>query len=226
MKYLYSFLLIILFLSSSCNRSKTTQEVTENIDSLKISTNRIVSTIGETLIPLAKKGISTWGEYQDVDEFMIKYYNITNTEALDNAKELSGLVLLMKDSIRVEKLKELNVIARLNVLYNETLRLADMATISSITDEEIKEEVVNIVEIYSSVNSKINTIFKAEELQNSLEVDTETPNLILEKEAKTPRRNRIKNRKPTSSEKLGQPKKLESGKIVKPATLSLKKTKQ
>ncbi len=183
MKYLYSLLLFIIFLSFSCQRTNKLHEVSKNTDSLKINYNRIVNTIGETLIPKAKKEVSEWKEYSNVDEFMIKYYNISNMEALNYAKELSGLVQLMKDSIRIDKLKGLNMMARFNVLHNETLRLADMATIPSISNEEVKEEVGKIVEIYSSVNSKINTIYKAEELQNSLEVDTETPNI---EESKSP----------------------------------------
>ena len=175
MKYLYSFLLIILLFSISCNRTKTTQEVSENSDSLKINSNRIVGTIGEILIPKAKKAVSEWKEYNNVDGFMMKYYNISNSEALDYAEELSELVLLMKDTIRVDKLKGLDVMARFNVLHNETLRLADMANIPSILNEEVKEEVLKIIEIYTGLNSKINTIYKAEALQNSLEVDTEIP---------------------------------------------------
>ena len=151
------------------------QEVSENSDSIKISSNRIVNTIGETLIPTAKKAISEWKEYQDVDDFIIKFYNISNGEALSYAEELAELIQAMKDTVRVEKLKELNITARFNVLHNEALRLADMSTIPSIKEEEVKEEVSKILEIYSAVNSKINTIYKVEELQNSLEVDSEIP---------------------------------------------------
>lgn len=175
MKYFYPFILIILFFSFSCNRTKNAQEISENSDSIKISSNRIVNTIGETLTPVAKKAVSEWKEYQEVDDFIIKFYNISNGEALDYAEDLSGLIKAMKDTVRVEKLKELNITARFNVLHNEVLRLADMATIPSITEEEVKEEVSKILELYSAVNSKINTIYKAEELQKALEVDTETP---------------------------------------------------
>ncbi|WP_457618374.1 hypothetical protein, partial [Lutibacter sp.] len=90
----------------------------------------------------------------------------------------------MKDSIRIEKLKQPSVIARLNVLENEALRLADMATIHSISNEEVKNEVEKIVEIYSAVNSKINTIYKVAAIQKSLEVDTETPIEVKEKSIK------------------------------------------
>lgn len=213
MKYLYSLLLIILFLSISCNRGKTIQEVSENSDSLKINSDRIVGTIGEILIPTAKKVLSEWKEYKNVDEFMLKYYNISNAEALDYAKELSSLVQLMKDSIRVDKLKGLDVMARFNVLHNETLRLADMATIPSITNEEVKEEVVKIIEIYAAVNSKINTIYKAEALQKSLDVDTETPIEINEKPSIYKREKRGV---------IGSPTTKETKKLI----LSLKKQKQ
>ncbi|MCF6168445.1 hypothetical protein [Lutibacter sp.] len=193
MKHIYSFLLIILFLSFSCNKSKTTQEVSKNIDSLKISLDtRIVSRLGETLIPTAKKAVSDWKEYRNVDKFILKYYNISTMEALQNARELSELVKQMKDSIRVEKLKQPSVIARLNVLENESLRLADMATIHSISNEEVKNEVEKIVEIYSAVNSKINTIYKVAAIQKSLEVDTEIPIEIKKKPAKRPKRYRNK----------------------------------
>jgi len=175
MKYLYPFLLIILFLSFSCNRTKTVQEVSENSDSVAVNSNRIVSAINETLIPNAKTALSDWKEYHNVDEFIIRYYNTSVFDALNNAKELSDLVKIMKDSIKVENLNQPSVIARFNVLHNQTLRLNDMSTIPSISDEEVKEEVLKIVEIYAAVNSKINTIYKAEDLQNLLEVDTEKP---------------------------------------------------
>jgi hypothetical protein len=184
MKYIYPFLLIILLLSFSCNRNKETAQVSENADSLKLDANRIENRIGETLIPEAKAVMDNWKEYQNVDELMLKYYSITTLEALTNAEELSRLVKMMKDSIRIEKLKKPNIIARINVLENETLRLADMANIPSISKEEVKEEVSNIVAIYSAMNSKINTIYQAEGIQNTLEFDTEVPVEI--QEANTP----------------------------------------
>tara|TARA_R110001583_G_scaffold43690_3_gene138894 strand:+ start:1054 stop:1656 length:603 start_codon:yes stop_codon:yes gene_type:complete len=175
MKYLYSFLLVIVFLTFSCNRNKNVEEVVQVTDTLKVDEHRIVNSIGETLIPNARRNLQGWKAYNNVDEFMLKYFNVSKLEALNNAKELSDLVKIMKDSIKIDKLKEINVIARFNVLHNETLRLADMATIPSITDDEVKDEVKKILELYSALNSKINTIYKAEELQDALDIDTETP---------------------------------------------------
>ncbi len=175
MKYIVPFLVIILLTGFSCDKTKDAKEVSETVDSLKWDANRIENRIGEMLIPEAKVVLDNWKEYQLVDELLLKYYSITTFEALSNADELSRLVKMMKDSIKIEKLKTTNIIARINVLENETLRLADMATIPSISKEEVKEEVNNIVALYSAFNSKINTIYQSERIQNLLEVDTEVP---------------------------------------------------
>jgi len=150
------------------------KEVVNSQDSLIVE-DRISKQLGETLIPSAKLDLQQWNEYNNVDDFILKFYSTSSLEALSNAQELADLVKLMKDTIRVDKIDELSVIARFNVLYNETLRLADMAKISSIKKEEVKEEVGKILDLYSALNSKINTIYKAEEVQNSIEVDTEKP---------------------------------------------------
>lgn len=190
MKYLYSFLLVIVFLTISCDRNKKVEEVVQVVDTLIVDESRIVNSIGETLVPNARRNLQAWKAYNNVDEFMIKYYNVSKLEALNNAKELSDLVKVMIDSIKIEKLDKINVIARFNVLYNETLRLADMATISSITEDEVKDEVKKIIDLYSSVNSKINTIYKAEELQENLDIDTETPIELKDQDEIQIRRNR------------------------------------
>ncbi|MBT8316739.1 MAG: hypothetical protein HKP59_03875 [Lutibacter sp.] len=225
MRQVLSFLLIILFFTFSCTKLKSVQEVSENSDSLKVSSDRIVNTITETLNPIAKEAVSEWKEYKNVDDFILKYYNISTTDALYHANELSGLVTLMKDSIRVDLLKGKSIKARFNVLQNETLRLADMSTINSITNKEIKDEVDKIVEVYSAVNSKINTIYKAEELQNSLEIDTETPSLNI-KQQNLPKRRGIISREPVNPERIQKQKTLEQRKLGKPVISIPKKTKQ
>jgi hypothetical protein len=173
MKYLFRFLLIILVFNFSCSNNKKVEKSDEIIDSVIVDPDRIVSNIGETLIPSAKRALNDWKEYQNFDNFIIKYYNVSILEALNNANELATLTQELKDSIRVNKLEVNNVVARLNVLHNEALRLNDMATIRSITDEEVKDEVKKILEVYSAVNSKINTIYKTEDLKESLGIDPE-----------------------------------------------------
>lgn len=174
MKQLYSIFGVFLLLLASCNNTQKINKTIDVKDSIEDS-NRIINTVNVTLISSAKKDLDDWQEYTNLDDFFIKYYNISHYEALENAKELSGLVKSLKDSLRIDKLNKKNVVARINVLENEALRLADMATIPSITNNEVKIEVDKIVELYDALNSKINTIYKTEELQKSLEIDTEIP---------------------------------------------------
>jgi len=174
MKYIFYSLVLILISTISCSKNNLKQKIAAK-DSLRVVNNRIEVSLGEVLIPTAKKAVSNWIEYKDVDDFITQFYNITTSEALSNAKELSDLVKLMKDSIRVKQLKIPSVVARFNVLENESLRLADMATIPSIKSAEVKEELTSILTVFSAINSKINTIYKASAIQKSLDVDTEKP---------------------------------------------------
>lgn len=175
MKYLYRLLLVLLVVSYSCNRKGAVEKVDGDSDTLQVATNRIANKLGAILIPSAKKELEQWKEYQDLDEFVLSYYNTSTIDALNNAVMLDSLVKATKDTIRIELLDKANVLARFNVLHNETLRLADMSTIPSITEEEVNEEVTKILELYSALNSKINTVYEDRELQESLEFDTETP---------------------------------------------------
>lgn len=187
--------MIILLGTVSCTKNKPKAQTITKQDSLKIVNSRIEIPLGEVLIPTAKNKIEKWREYKDVDDFLTQFYNITTSEALANAKELSDLVKLMKDSIRVKDLKTPSVIARINVLENETLRLADMAAITSIKDSEVKEEVTNILTVYSAINSKINTIYNASAIQKAIEVDTEKPVIEIKKPKWIPYKKRLNTKK-------------------------------
>lgn len=178
MKVSSIFLIVVLLIGVSCANKVDTESVTSSTDSLALDATRIVSALPETLIPKAKMELSNWKEYKNVDEIMLKYYNISYTQALLNAKELADMVTSMRDSIRVDEIDKPNVIVRINVLENEALRLADMANIPSITSDEVKNQVQKIIELFSAFNSKINTIYKASDLQKSLEVDTEKPDSL------------------------------------------------
>lgn len=165
----------ILVLIFSCGPREKSNEAAMQRDSIALAPTRIVNSIGVTLIPKARKELESWQEYSDMDDYISRYYSTTVMEALSNAEELAQLTQYLRDSIRIEKLKLDNVIARLNVLNNEALRLSDMANIPAISNDEVKEEVAKILELYSAVNAKINTIYSSEALQESLEVDTEVP---------------------------------------------------
>lgn len=153
--------LIALFISCTKTISRKNNEISR--DSLIGNTNKVKLQIAK-LNSKAIKLVETWDEYQNIDELLKQYQNINSNLALLNAKELAVLAKQLKDSIRVEILKIPSVKIRLNVLHNETLRLADMNTIPSITEEEVVEENSNILNAYSALNLKINNIVNQENL--------------------------------------------------------------
>ena len=157
--------LIALFISCTKTKSRKNNEISR--DSLIGNTDKVNFQISK-LNSKAIKLVETWDEYQNIDELLKQYQNINANLALLNAKELAVLAKQLKDSIRVEILKIPSVKIRLNVLHNETLRLADMNTIPSITEEEVVEENSNILNAYSALNLKINNIVNQENLNEEL----------------------------------------------------------
>lgn len=151
----------------SCNKavSKKNKEIAR--DSLISNTVKVNHSFTK-LNSKAKKLVENWDEYQNIDELLKQYQNITASLALLNAKELSVLAKQLKDSIQVEKLKISAVKIRLNVLHNETQRLADMETIPSITESEVIEENINILNAFSALNLKINNVVNQENLNEEV----------------------------------------------------------
>jgi len=164
-KWFYFF--IILIAVFSCRKSISKEELITDQDS--ISTNLLNSKHKEVkLSAKAKIEVEDWIEYNKMDDFLKQYHNISLIDALFNANELSELAQQLKDTIRVEKFEIPSVKIRLNVLYNESLRLADMATISSISEEEIQRENEDILNAFSAINLKINNIIIQETLNDDV----------------------------------------------------------
>ena len=120
------------------------------------------------LNPASKELTDSWGEYQRFDDLISQYEEISMNEALLNSVELSVLAQQLKDSIRIEKLNIPEVKIRLNVLYSETLRLADMSTIPTITEKLVAEENSNMIDAYSALNLKINNMNRREKLNSEI----------------------------------------------------------
>ena len=135
--------------------------------------------------------VKDWPEYMELSERIEPYQEITLSDARLNSAELAELTRQLKDSIRVKKLNVPSVRIRLNVLHNEALRLADMATIPTLGQQEFLEESNNLINAFSALNSKINNMERQEMLNRELgdlveEEFTETPDTIPPKTA--PRR--------------------------------------
>jgi hypothetical protein len=133
---------------------------------------------GIRLMPNAKKEVTNWKNYQNAATILNSFYAISNAEALSVAKELSGLVNKLKDSIPDEKLRSAAVLTRINILNNECLRLNDMASISSISPQEVAESVKKIAEAYSGFNAKLNSVYAVSALENELELDPDFMNIL------------------------------------------------
>ena len=113
--------------------------------------------------------ISNWEYYTTLREFLGKFKKITPNEALGNALELTSLVKALKDSTKPKVLNTSSLKARINLLENESLRLSDMTKISAIKAEEVNEQITKIFHAFSSLNSKINTVFLQQNLSKDLD---------------------------------------------------------
>jgi len=154
----------ILFSCNNLNSKKDLNSDENKKQTSNIKTNHTI--VG--LTPKAQKMIQNWKEYQNINEYIQQYQQISINNSLLNAKHLSDLAQQLKDSISIEKLNIPSVKIRLNVLYNETLRLADMATINQITETEVIQENNNIINAYSALNIKLNNITSQEHLNNEV----------------------------------------------------------
>lgn len=171
--YLIIFLSFFVFFIS-CRKEKSgitlNQEIAIKANSNEQVDKKFNSKTSKIRLTLsAKKRVKNWQEYQNISEFIPKYYKTTTKEALFNSQRLAELTQQLKDTIRVEKFDEPSFRIRLNVLHNEALRLADMDSIPNITNKEIITESNNIVNAFEAVKSKINTVVNKEVLEKDLE---------------------------------------------------------
>lgn len=161
------FIISTLLLFACTKANKKDQEDQPEIIS-ENSNTKITHSLGEVLNPQARKVIETWNEYAAVENIINEYYNISTTKALSNAQELSNATQQLRDSIRVERFKEADLKIRLNVLHNSALRLNDMREIPEIDEKEIKTEVSNLINTFTSITSKLNNVVNQKNLEKEL----------------------------------------------------------
>jgi len=109
--------------------------------------------------------------------------------------------------------------ARLNLLFNETLRLFDMSSIPSIKAVEVDEQVDKVLQAFSSINSKINTIILQTQLDNDVEdINFKRKEYVTKESDRKPKKNlpTLKSKKFKKSEKM---------KFIKEDFLKMKKPK-
>ena len=128
-------------------------------------------TATENVLSSYLKEVKDWNELQDIDSFFVKFRKITPNEALSNAIELKDLIKRLKDSVKPEKFKIPSLTARINILYNEALRLADLTRIGAIKAPEVNTQVDKTMDAFSNINIKINTILAKMRFENEIDID-------------------------------------------------------
>ena len=164
------FLILLIFCYTSCNKNER-NSLKNNLvktGSIQIEDQKEISNIGETLLPESKIKVENWHEYEQLDQLLTNFYSISPNEALNLSQELSTTTKQLKDSLKIDRFKEPDMLIRINVLHNSALRLADMATIPNIDASEVKEETKNILNAFSALNAKINNITRQEKLETEL----------------------------------------------------------
>jgi hypothetical protein len=159
--------LCVMLLLMSCKKKNTEQESEYSLQLDAVNTIKAEQVIVQ-LNEKSKELVKAWPEYQKFSDLVSQYQEITLSDALLNSKELSELAKQLRDSIRIESLNIHPVKMRLNVLYSETLRLADMATIPTITEPAVSQENNNIIQAFSALNLKINNINSMEKLNSEI----------------------------------------------------------
>lgn len=165
MKYIY--LLVILVFTFSCQNNEGKDTVKKPKPLMSIAE---MHTATENVLSTHLKEVKDWNELQDIDSFFVKFRKITPNEALSNAIELKDLIKHLNDSVP-EKFKIPSLTARINILYNEALRLADLTRIGAIKAQEVNTQVDKTMAAFSNINTKINSILAKIRFENEIDID-------------------------------------------------------
>lgn len=164
-------LLFAFFLVVSCkNKEIDTNKNTEERPNASVAKTHRVST---TIRTIFKPEIEDWETYRNVDDFMNRFKNASANEVLSNALELEDLIKKVKDTVKPRVLMSPALNARINVLYNESLRLSDMTLIPAITAEEVHEQTDKVLKAFSSLNAKINTVLLKKRFEEAIDIDAD-----------------------------------------------------
>lgn len=129
----------------------------------------------EPFVPITeevRKDFQSWEDYRNLETFMKRFLTASPEEILSNALELRNLVKSAKFSEKIPELYNIPPIkARFNILYNQTLRLADMTFIPAIKAEEVIEEYKKILLTFSSINSRFVSIVSKKRFEDDITID-------------------------------------------------------
>lgn len=153
----------------SCDKKKVAVVQKQEIKSL-LSVVKDYN-VAEKVNPLFVKDIEDWKELKAVDNFLSRFKKASPNEILSNALELKELVQSLKDSIKPPLFENASFNTRVNILQNETLRLSDMTFIPAIKAEEVTMQTAKIMNAFSAVNSKVNSILLKKGFEDDIDLD-------------------------------------------------------
>ena len=164
-------LLFAFFLVVSCKNKEidTNKNTVERPNASVAKTHRVSTTIRT----IFKPEIEDWETYRNVDDFINRFKKASANEVLSNALELEDLIKKVKDTVKPRVLMSPALNARINVLYNESLRLSDMTLIPAITAEEVHEQTDKVLKAFSSLNAKINTVLLKKRFEEAIDIDAD-----------------------------------------------------
>ncbi|APZ45744.1 hypothetical protein BW723_05270 [Polaribacter reichenbachii] len=168
LKYFYLLLVSILILSCDPKQEK---ENREDRPKPLLSIVHEYSSV-KKVKPNFKQDIEGWKELRTIENFLGRFKKGSSYEILSNAEELKSLAKNLKDSIKPTLFnKKPSFDARVNIFYNETLRLADMTSIPAIKAEEVNKQTEKTLDAFSAINAKINTILSKKRFEEAIDVD-------------------------------------------------------
>lgn len=169
MKYLLIFLLFFSVLSCAKKQEKINQE--QEAKPL-LSVVKKYSTV-KKVRAIYSNDIEDWEELKAVENFLERFQKVSPKEVLSNALELQGLTESLKDSVKPPLFDNPSFATRVNIFYNETLRLSDMTAIPSIKAEEVNVQTEKVIAAFSTINSKVNSILSKKRFEDEINIDVE-----------------------------------------------------
>ena len=166
MKYSLSFLILIIFFSCKDKNEQTLSK--DDVQPLLSIVKEYPSV--KQISPIFRKDVENWEELNAIADFLDRFKKGSANEVLSNALELKGLIKSLKDSVKPNLFDDAAFKTRINILNNETLRLADMTSISAITAEEVHLQTEKIINAFSAINAKINTVLSKKRFEDEIGV--------------------------------------------------------
>lgn len=167
MKYFFIFLIITFIFSCDKKQETVTQEQDSKPLLSVVNEYTFVKGVNATFA----KDIADWKELKAVDNFLGRFKKVSPNEILSNALELQGLIKSLRDSVKPELFNIPSFNTRINIFYNESLRLSDMTAIPSIKADEVNKQTEKIIDAFSAVNSKVNTILSKKRFEDEIGID-------------------------------------------------------